>query len=123
MGYYNVGFSKDSSDYEKYSSSTSSVEFSEDLSVKYTGAKALYQSVLYTLMIEKGVIPFNSYGIDYGIFTFNKQAFQLSVKKALSKYGSSVTVKDGRVTIADVSVPVISLSSLSNLSKLGAVVQ
>ena len=69
-------------------------------------------------MIEKGVIPFNSYGIDYGIFTFNKQAFQLSVKKALSKYGSSVTVRDGRVMIADVSVPVINLNNLNNLSSL-----
>lgn len=79
------------------------VEFSEDFSTKYSGKPALMKRIEARLAVERGVIPFSNYGVDYGLFDYSHSDFVSSVNRMFADMDVSVTFTQGRVTVAGMS--------------------
>jgi hypothetical protein len=80
------------------------LEFSEDLSVRYTGSKAVSERVLYRLKVRRGDIPYFPGGLDVSEFTYGRD-LEFQVGRLLSDMGARVQVSGDRVVVGDIEVP------------------
>lgn len=81
------------------------VEFSEDLSSRYTGVQAVAQRVKYRLSVREGEIPYFFGGLAIKEFTYNNELAS-AVRRVLSDFHSEVNVSGDRVSVGDVIVAI-----------------
>jgi hypothetical protein len=78
------------------------VEFSEDLSTKYSGVEARERRAYFRLAVGRGEIPYFVGGLDRELFKFDSSDLVSNIRALLSDFQVEVTVEHGRVTVGDI---------------------
>lgn len=94
---------------------TETIEFSEDLSTKIVGGKAIAQRIQYRLSVVAGEVPYDEVSIESVLFSMNvREQFERAVRRRLSDISQNITVtEDGRVLAANVSVDITDLHKVA----------
>lgn len=85
------------------------IEFSEDLSKRYSGAEALQRRIEARTKFEKGIVPFTNYGVDYNLFNIDSTAFQSSLSSMLADLNVKYELSGDRLITADIEITLSSL--------------
>jgi hypothetical protein len=80
------------------------VEFSEDLSKRFTGVEARERRAYHRLAVGQGEIPYFNGGLDKELFKYDSQDLVGHIRALLSDFQVEVSVTHGRVTVGDVRV-------------------
>jgi hypothetical protein len=78
------------------------VEFSEDLSKRYSGVEAKERRAYFRLAVGRGEIPYFNGGLDRDLFKYDSQDLVGRIRALLSDFQVEVSVEHGRVTVGDI---------------------
>jgi hypothetical protein len=78
------------------------VEFSEDLSKRYSGVEARERRAYFRLAVGSGEIPYFNGGLEKELFKFDSGDLVNRIRALLSDFQVEVKVEHGRVTVGDV---------------------
>jgi len=81
------------------------IEFSENLSKRFTGVPAVARRVTYRLSVRYGEIPYFPGGLDVNEFVYDND-LTTSVRNVLSDFHAEVNVSGDRVSVGDVIVEI-----------------
>jgi hypothetical protein len=82
------------------------IEFSEDLSKRFTGLEAMERRAYHRLAVGQGEIPYFKGGLDKELFKFDSQDLVGRIRALLSDFQVEVKVEHGRVTAGDVRIAI-----------------
>jgi hypothetical protein len=82
------------------------VEFSEDLSKRFTGLQAMERRAFFRLAPERGEIPYFNGGLDKELFKYGSQDLVNNVRVLLSDFQVAVRVESGRVTVGNIEIAI-----------------
>jgi hypothetical protein len=82
------------------------IEFSEDLSKRFTGVEAMGTRAYYRLAVGQGEIPYFNGGLDKGLFKYDSQDLAGRIRALLSDFQVEVNVEHGRVTVGDIRIAI-----------------
>jgi hypothetical protein len=78
------------------------VEFSEDLSARYSGVEARERRAYFRLAVGQGEIPYFTGGLDRELFKFDSSDLVNNIRALLSDFQVEVNVEHGRVVVGDI---------------------
>jgi hypothetical protein len=82
------------------------VEFSEDLSKRFTGVEAMERRAFFRLAPARGEIPYFNGGLDRDLFKYGSQDLVNNIRVLLSDFQVSVQVEHGRVTVGNIELDI-----------------
>jgi hypothetical protein len=82
------------------------IEFSEDLSKRYTGLEAMAKRAFFRLAPERGEIPYFNGGLEKELFKSEPQDLIGNIRMLLSDFQVSVRVESGRVVVGEIQLDI-----------------
>jgi hypothetical protein len=82
------------------------IEFSEDLSKRFSGVEAMGRRAYHRLAVGRGEIPYFNGGLDKELFKYDSQDLVGRIRALLSDFQVEVNVEHGRVTVGDVRIAI-----------------